>query len=206
MSLPLAHNPFGNDELKITKETSAERIGERIRSIREEKGLSRYDLAETSGLDYDRICKYENGQRKPSDDVIRIMANALHISPLALSDPTTYGEINAMFALFELECIHDLQMVKKNNQVYLFFDDKSGNSFGSLNKYVEAWYEQKCLKDKAIKETDDEDEIKQIIYQYNNWKYNFPSEMVDNLRIDYLKKKIAKEQAELDKLEKKNQK
>ena len=57
----MVHNPFGQDAADFNEETSADRIGRRIRAIRMEKGLSQAELGEAMGLTADRIQKYENG-------------------------------------------------------------------------------------------------------------------------------------------------
>lgn len=40
----MVHNPFGQDAADFNEETSADRIGRRIRAIRIEKGLSQAEL------------------------------------------------------------------------------------------------------------------------------------------------------------------
>ena len=48
-----------------TYSSSASRIGNRIRRIRTERGMSRAELGEKIGLCQNRVQQYENGRRKP---------------------------------------------------------------------------------------------------------------------------------------------
>ena len=54
-------NPLGQDPIDFYDETAASRIGNRIRTIRVEKGMSQAELGNLVGLTADRIQKYENG-------------------------------------------------------------------------------------------------------------------------------------------------
>ncbi len=55
-------------------------IGQKIKNIRKERGLSQEQLAKLCGLNRNSIYNYENGRRSPkSEDLIKI-ANALDIS------------------------------------------------------------------------------------------------------------------------------
>ena len=61
----MVNNPFGQDPMDFNEETAADRIGARIRNIRNAKGMSQGELGEKIGLNADRVQKYENGARKP---------------------------------------------------------------------------------------------------------------------------------------------
>lgn len=63
--------PFGQDPMEFNEETSASRVGARIRKIRTDKGLLQADLGNMVGLTADRIQKYENGVRKPKADLLK---------------------------------------------------------------------------------------------------------------------------------------
>ena len=64
------NNSFG-ENLILNEQTAAARVGNRIRKIRMEKGLSQTELGEKVGLNADRIQKYENGARKPKADLLK---------------------------------------------------------------------------------------------------------------------------------------
>lgn len=108
----MVNNPFGQDPMDFNDETAASRVGDRIRTIRTEKGLSQAQLGEKVGLTADRIQKYENGARKPKAELLKRIASALGVSTLALVDPTTTNYVGAMFAMFELENTFNMKIEK----------------------------------------------------------------------------------------------
>jgi transcriptional regulator with XRE-family HTH domain len=65
-----------------------ETMGERIRALREERGLSQRKLAKLAGINGGYLSLIETGAREvhPSDDVIRRVALALNVDPATL-DP-----------------------------------------------------------------------------------------------------------------------
>ena len=110
-------NTFGSDMADFNDEDSAERIGHRIRKIRESKKIKLADLALCVGISQDMLQIYENGQRKPKTSRLKEIASALGVSTLALTDPalTTYD--GSMYALFELEEKHGLSLVEKDGEI-----------------------------------------------------------------------------------------
>ena len=77
----------GVDPYDFNVSTEAERIGKRIRTIRIARGLSQTQLGEKVGLNADRIQKYENGARKPKKELLKQIARALGVQPMAIADP-----------------------------------------------------------------------------------------------------------------------
>ena len=57
-----------------------EKIGKRIKQIRELKGMSQKDLAYSAGLDRRYIARVQNGDRNISIVNIEKIANAMHIT------------------------------------------------------------------------------------------------------------------------------
>ena len=105
-------NPLAQDPIDFYDETVASRMGNRIRTIRVEKGMSQAELGNLVGLTADRIQKYENGARKPKKDLLKNIAAALGVSTLALVEPNTTSRIGAMYALFELENRFNMKIEK----------------------------------------------------------------------------------------------
>ncbi|MCR4727214.1 MAG: helix-turn-helix transcriptional regulator, partial [Lachnospiraceae bacterium] len=71
----MVRNQFGvKDPIDFNEDTSADRVGARIRTIRMAKGMSQAELGEKVGLNADRIQKYENGARKPKPDMLKEIA------------------------------------------------------------------------------------------------------------------------------------
>jgi transcriptional regulator with XRE-family HTH domain len=56
------------------------RVGERIRRLREERGLSQRELAEP-GVSYAYLSRVEAGQRVPSEKALRTLAAKLGVTP-----------------------------------------------------------------------------------------------------------------------------
>ncbi len=54
--------------------------------IRERSRLSKAELADRAGVDRTLITRIENGERRATTDVIYRLAEALDVSPLALTD------------------------------------------------------------------------------------------------------------------------
>lgn len=52
-------------------------IGERIRNLRIQKGLTQVELAEKLGVSRQAVNNYETGDAKPSDDLKKIISEVL---------------------------------------------------------------------------------------------------------------------------------
>src|SRR5438046_7322447 len=65
-----------------------EKIGERIRRLRLERGLSQRELAEP-GISYAYLSRIEAGQRAPSLKALRIVARKLGVTPEHLETGTS---------------------------------------------------------------------------------------------------------------------
>jgi transcriptional regulator with XRE-family HTH domain len=76
---------------KQSKSTQANQIstltlGERIRSRRQERGLSIAELARRSGITQPFLSEIERGRRNPSDEVLERLAQNLDLTPEALRE------------------------------------------------------------------------------------------------------------------------
>jgi ribosome-binding protein aMBF1 (putative translation factor) len=67
----------------LAMQAERETVGERIRRLREERGLSQRELAEP-GVSYAYLSRVEAGQRVPSEKVLRKVAAKLGVTPLYL--------------------------------------------------------------------------------------------------------------------------
>jgi transcriptional regulator with XRE-family HTH domain len=54
--------------------------GDRLRAIREQRGLTQQELAERCGLGINAVWKYENEESDPSGDVVARLAKELDVS------------------------------------------------------------------------------------------------------------------------------
>jgi len=61
-------------------------IGNRIRKIRTEKGLTQREMAALTGIPYSTYSNYENNNREPNLEQLNKIANALNISITHLID------------------------------------------------------------------------------------------------------------------------
>ena len=197
-------NPFGQDSIDFDDETAASRIGSRIRKIRTEKGITQAELGEMVGLNADRIQKYENGARKPKIDMLKSIAAALGVSPLALADPNTTTYIGAMYALFELEKHFNMKIKKipedRATELCLSIDFSE-----HMYQYMREWYKAYTTMQIELQTADTQEEMDSILKAYHNWEWNFPQCIIDRTEKEIqkiiLKNKIEELQEAYDKLD-----
>lgn len=68
----------------------SEHVGQVIKSLREERKLSKSRLARESGFSDAYLVQIEKGDRRPSDSVLRALARALRVPPHKLLIPAGY--------------------------------------------------------------------------------------------------------------------
>lgn len=194
----MVHNPFGQDAADFNEETSADRIGRRIRAIRTEKKMSQAELGKALGLTADRIQKYENGARKPKFDMLKQFAYVLGVETIALMDPVVSNYIGAMFAFFEMEDLYELEVKKDGSKYSIQF----GNGFtGTMNDYLKEWYDERETIKTRLEVASDE-EKKAILAEYHDWERTFPKALCDRTEKGLQKARIKNTIAELqEKLE-----
>ncbi|MBP5607643.1 MAG: helix-turn-helix transcriptional regulator [Lachnospiraceae bacterium] len=200
----MVNNPFGQDPMDFNEETAADRIGARIRTIRNAKGMSQGELGEKIGLNADRVQKYENGARKPKPDMLKRIASALEVSTLALTDPVITNYIGAMFAMFELENTFNMKIGKTPDDqppglcISVDFKDE-------IYKYMEEWYKAYTQMQSELEIATSDEERKEITDSYHNWEWSFPQGIIDKTEKDLqkarLKRKIEELQEAYDKLD-----
>lgn len=197
-------NPLAQDPIDFYDETVASRMGNRIRTIRVEKGMSQAELGNLVGLTADRIQKYENGARKPKKDLLKNIAAALGVSTLALVDPNTTSRIGAMYALFELENRFNMKIEKTPE------DKPPGMSLtvdfrDSMYEYMKEWYDVYSAMRTEMESASSETEKTEILKAYHNWEWTFPKGLVDKTSKEMqkrrLKSKIEELQEVYDKLD-----
>lgn len=112
-------------------------IGENIRRIRKERGLTLAQLGESIGVSEAYIRAYESGRRNPKQKNLEALATALHVNVEALTGADFDG-VKAMHKLFQVFRQYSGELVE--------YKDKDGNdqiavSFGSLI-LMSSWYER----------------------------------------------------------------
>ena len=60
------------------------RLGEKIRKLRKQKGISQETLADKAGIERSYMGAIERGERNPSYDKLVSIARALNVSPAEL--------------------------------------------------------------------------------------------------------------------------
>ncbi|RHP58892.1 XRE family transcriptional regulator [Ruminococcus sp. AF31-16BH] len=192
----MADNPYGMDPIDINDKMAARRIGKRIQKIRVERGISRAELGEKVGLTADRIQKYENGARKPKNDMVKTIAAALGVNSLALTDPIMTNYIGAMYALFELEDCYKMKVEKSGEDEIPAIRLTVGFQ-SPLYGYVKEWYETYAQIMSQLEVVSSDAEREEVMKAYHNWEWTYPQGIIDR---DLLRRKIEELQDVYDKL------
>ena len=176
------YNPFGTSPEDFNRETAPNRVGRRIRAIRQEEGMSQGDLGEKVGLNANRIQQYENGARNPKFELCKQIAEALEVETSALLDPQVASYIGAMFAFFEMETLYDLRLKEVDGQMCICFGEGQNDiNVSTMNKNLKAWYDRRKQMEADILNATSEEEKKKIIHEYHMWEWNFPHSMDENV-------------------------
>ena len=92
-------------------------VGDRIKRVRQFRGLTQKELGKLVGFDEKtadiRIAQYESNTRKPKEDLLIKIAEALDVNFRSLYEPYNYAAEDVMFTLFDLDehyriTIHDV--------------------------------------------------------------------------------------------------
>jgi transcriptional regulator with XRE-family HTH domain len=68
------------DNVSTKINNKSEGFGDRLKRLRINRGLSQTELAESVGLRYAHIGRYERGQSKPSSEMLRRLSDILGVS------------------------------------------------------------------------------------------------------------------------------
>ena len=143
-------------------------IGERIRFIRNLRGMTQKYLGIMAGLPEKtadiRMAQYEAGTRTPKEDLTQSLANALGVSPLALNTPDIDSYLGLMHTLFTLEDRYGLTIETREGEVLFHIDPRKGQDAAQINQMVSAWAPvmEKYRSGEISKE------------EYDDWRYNYP--------------------------------
>ena len=82
-------------------------VGDRIKRVRNFRGLTQRELGIRAGFDENtadvRINQYEAGLRKPKEEILTRIADALEVNYRSLYEPTFYTAEDIMYTLFEMD-------------------------------------------------------------------------------------------------------
>ena len=94
-------------------------IGERIRYIRNLRGMTQKELGKAIGFDDRtadiRIAQYESGTRTPKANYVEAIAKALNVKTYALNVPETDTYLGLIHTLFALEDTYGIKINSKRN-------------------------------------------------------------------------------------------
>ena len=143
-------------------------IGERIRFFRNLRGMTQKYLGQVVGFPEKtadiRMAQYESGSRTPKAELTESLADALGVSPLALSVPDIDSYLGLMHTLFSLEDRYGLTVETGENGVSLRVDPRKGKDAAELSEILTAWAQQaEKLRNGKINRED-----------YDKWRYNYP--------------------------------
>lgn len=143
-------------------------IGERIRFFRNLRGMTQKNLGTLVGFPPKnadvRLAQYETESRTPKTNLINSMANALDVSPLALSVPDIDSYLGLIHTLFTLEDRYGLKIDEVDGEVCLKVNVNKGKAATHLHKMLCSWHQAAAML-KAGKITQEE---------YNRWRYCYP--------------------------------
>ncbi len=192
--------PVGDGYMESDGSSPSERVGRRIREIRTAIGMSQEELGSKVGLNADRIQKYEHGVRKPKMDLLKKIADALHVSIFALTDPDVTDEIGLMYALFDLERSYNLKVQKKGDVYSLIFGDGRSDE-SEINEEISRWYEMYELTQELLKSATSKEDKSEIRLKYRMWEWTYPDNH-ENIKFkELIKKQIDKLQKIMDSID-----
>ncbi len=143
-------------------------IGERIRFIRNLKGMTQKYLGQIIGFPEKtadvRMAQYESGTRTPKADVTEALAQALEVSPAALAVPDIDTNIGLMHTLFALEDLKGLKVGQIEGELCLRLDKHKSSEYIAMFDMLSAWYEQEEKYRNGEITTE----------EYDSSRYNYP--------------------------------
>lgn len=138
-------------------------MGERIRRVRKRRNMTLKALGMAVGLPESnadvRMAQYEAGTRSPKPELVVKLAEALAVSPHAISVPDISNGLALMHTLFAIEDLYEFEILHQDGETCL---RPAGES--ELTEDLHAWCEmaEKLRNGEITRET------------YDDWRYNFP--------------------------------
>ena len=143
-------------------------IGERIRTIRNLRGMTQKGLGAAIGFDEKtadvRIAQYESGTRTPKEKLTADIATALEVSPRTLDVPDIDSYVGLAHTLFALEDLYGIHIGEIDGELCLRLDKARGMTYVSMFELFSAW-QQESEKFGNGEITKD---------GYDAWRYNYP--------------------------------
>lgn len=159
-------------------------IGKRIHDIRIKRGMTQKQLGMMVGFSERtadiRIAQYESETRIPKNDILLAIANALGVSPMALSVPDIDTQQATMHTFFALEDFVGVRITELDNTLCLTIDLSAPDHY-SYSSFFRDWY--KAHEKLNSGEYSQED--------YDNWRYNYPDSQweITKVELDEIRRK-----------------
>ena len=152
----------------VEMELTVMAIGERIHFFRTMRGMTQKYLGMLLGFPEKsadvRLAQYETGARTPKADLTASLANALGVSPLALSVPDIDSYLGLMHTLFTLEDRYGLTIDELDGEVCLRVNARHSKDAARLHEMLCSWHQAAVmLKAGEISQED-----------YDRWRYRYP--------------------------------
>lgn len=170
------------------------KIGQNIRRIRKQRGLTIQQLADTVGCDAALMQKYETGDRNPKADRLELIAKGLEVSPDTLAYSEFKGE-RAMHWLFLLFSMYEGTLKKEDGE------DGTSHYYMELPRLtlMKEWYLRDLQYRSELQEAENIEDTKRkveviasIREDYQHWMDSFPTgavprqSLADQSTIDFL--------------------
>lgn len=143
-------------------------IGERIHFFRTMRGMTQKYLGKLLGFPEKsadvRLAQYETGSRTPKAELTAVLAQALDVSPHALTVPDIDSYVGLMHTLFALEDNYGLTICEKDDDVCLCVDKSKGKDAMRLHEMLLTWRQTAAMLEAG--EISKED--------YDRWRYHYP--------------------------------
>lgn len=142
-------------------------INERISFFRKLRGLTRRRLGTKVGFPEKsaetRMAQYELGIRTPRPELTEVLAEALGVSPQALTVPDIDSLTGVAHTLFVLEDIYGLTVDRENGRACLRPNILKNLRAVEINRFLAEWYKVAAKFNNG--------EISR--QEYDQWRYNY---------------------------------
>ncbi len=147
------------------------RLGTLIRQHRIKANLTQKSLAKKCDLNESTIRNYELGNRRPDEETLLNIANALGISYYTLADPNPYNAFGALHVLYDLEWRYGLVPKMIDNEIHLVIETRSKYA-APVNENDVANFKTLLQNWNFVREKMKEEKINML--DYVNWESEYP--------------------------------
>lgn len=154
-------------------------VGEKIRKIRQLRGLTQVQLADLVGLPVGRIKQYEINVRNPKPSQLEEFAKALGVTTEYLTNHNTDTYSDIKHILLELEDTYGLQITEFDGHYVLQFNDRE------MAQFLADW----CKAKHGSNANSD------TLKQYELWKATYPLNNLNSMasKLQAKRKELSEE-------------